>query len=110
MQDHREEVRWEGGSRTIYRYRFYFMNALPVFINEPGNIIFAKEDEYVDWSPLLIDETDNLKEYFADKERLWDLRKKGVTHLHFHPSTLDSQKRRDEKTDLIEKYQPEYNK
>jgi len=109
MRDHREEVRWEGKSRTIYKYRFFIMRALPMFINEPGNIIFAKEDEYTDWAPLLIDETDNLKEYFSDKEKLMKLRKQGTTHLHFHPSSLNRQKRKDEKSDLIEKYEPELN-
>ena len=62
------------------------------------------------WRPLYIGQTSSLADRLADHEREACAKRNGATHIHAHTSSDSEQVRRDEETDLIDKWDPVCNK
>lgn len=101
-------IDWQGASGTTYRYWIYpFWPSLKK--GAAGNYIFAKETKPGYWLPIYVGETSDLSERFAGHHKFGAARRQGATHIHVHLNTDEPQARRNEESDLIQKWHPPCN-
>ena len=84
----RPRVRWQGDSGEYYRYTAYSPNTR--WKDEPGNYIFARQEEDGGWTAIYIGEagsgeTGSLKTRLTrSHEKLPCAREYDFTHIHAH--------------------------
>lgn len=103
-----EIIYWTGASGKKYKYLIYKIGTS--FKDCPGNYIFAKETSPGSWKPLYIGETENLRDRLSDHEKMPCITRNGGTHVHAHVSPSDTDVRRVEESDLLDKWDPVCNK
>lgn len=103
-----EIIHWTGASGKKYKYGIYKIGTS--FKDCPGNYIFAKETSPGHWRPLYIGETEDLRDRLSDHEKMPCVTRNGGTHVHVHVSSSDTDVRRIEENDLLDKWDPICNK
>ena len=101
-------IMWPGASGKEYKYWIHPIGTS--FEDKPGNYIFAKETAPDRWTPIYIGETDSLKDRLSSHEKMPCVRRYGGTHVHVHTSSADATIRRDEESDLLDKWDPPCNR
>lgn len=101
------DIRWAGESGRRYGYWIHPIDVQ--FRKIAGNVIFARQTETGEWTPLYIGETRDFDEGFAPPEREACARGQGATHVHVHFSSPSWQIRKAEEEDLIARWKPPCN-
>ncbi|MBI3162526.1 MAG: GIY-YIG nuclease family protein [Chloroflexi bacterium] len=102
-----ETVIYEGKSGKNYEYWIYPIDTL--FMDIPGNYVFAKETSPKRWRPIYIGQTSNLQNRLSNHEKEACAKRHGATHIHAHTSSYLESTRKAEESDLIAQYMPECN-
>lgn len=97
-------IEWEGKSGKKYKY--YIEEIESSFKAVPGNYIFSKEVEPHKWKPIYIGQTGDLSERFNNHHKKECIEKEDATHIHVHSSSEDEDVRKEEESDLIERWNP----
>ena len=97
---------WTGESGTRYRYKIF--RASKKFEADAGNYIFAKKIEGR-WEPIYAGETEDLSTRFDNHHRKACIKRHRGAYIHVHIHNGDDQARRDEETDIRQKYDPPCN-
>ena len=95
-------IDWPGQSGKTYPYWIYTIGT--TMYEEPGNYIFVKQTEPNKWGALYVGQTDNLNEGLGSQEKLACVLQNEGTHVCTHTSSKDEDVRRQEETDLIERW------
>jgi len=103
-----QAIYWVGASGKEYKYWIYEIGTS--FKNCPGNYIFAREVSPGHWMPIYIGETESLKDRLPNHEKLPCVNRNSGTHVHTHASLPDSDVRKAEEADLLNKWDPACNK
>ncbi len=98
------DIYWTGKSERQYGYWIHPIEVQ--FRKIAGNIIFAKQTETGEWTPLYIGQTRNFDEGLADHDKEVCAKKNGATHVHAHFSSPDEHVRKAENADLVAKWKP----
>ena len=99
---------WEGASGQIYEYEIQSFDAK--WSDVPGNYIFAKQVSN-SWQSVYIGETESLKDRITTSHEKYPCTvAKGFTHVHAHGSSSNQATRRQEETDLLNRFNPPCNK
>ena len=101
-------IYWTGASGKEYKYWIHEIGTS--FKNCPGNYIFTKETSPGRWMPIYIGETESLNDRLSDHEKLPCVNRNGGTHVHVHTNSSNSDARKVEETDLLDKWDPACNK
>ena len=100
-----DAIDWEGKSGTKYRYWIYPIGT--TFDETTANYIYAKETSPKNWRLIYIGETGDLSDRTLDGHHKEEcINDNGATHIHVHKSSDDEKVRRDEESDLIDKWNP----
>ena len=95
---------WEGVSGKTYKYWVHSIDT--TFKSVSGNYIFARESPE-GWYALYIGETGDLSDRLTTSHEKWDCAvHNGMTHIHAPTSSTSQSDRRDEESDLIERWNP----
>ena len=76
------------------------------FQAQPGNYIYAGQDENGSWVPVYIAQTRGLHQRLEGHVRMSDAVANGATHLHAHYCSAGQAARCSEEHDLIARWQP----
>ena len=101
------DCNWIGKSGKTYRYEVHAKNTN--WADVPGNYIFAKQTPN-GWLALYMGETGSLRDRITPSHEKWDCAERaGMTHIHAHTNSSSQQTRRDEESNLIQRYNPPCN-
>ena len=103
-------ITWDGKSGKGYKYWIFPIGS--TFKAEPGNYIFAKETSPHNWTALYVGETEDLGRRLNNPdshEKMLCVRRYGGTHVHTHTSSGGVVSRRNEESDIREKWNPRCN-
>lgn len=103
-------IMWSGISGEKYKYWISLVGTS--FKAEPGNYIFAKETSPQTWEAIYVGETDNLDRRLSNPnnhEKMPCVRRYDGTHIHSHISSDNSVIRRNEESDIRDKWNPKCN-
>ena len=91
-------VYWPGVSGAKYEY-FAYPISTPL-LARAGNYIYAKLNQFHQWVPVYIGETEDLNQRLTTHEKRECVRLNGATHIHAHLTTGLRENRLMEETDL----------
>ena len=99
---------WQGASGQSYEYEVLSFSAN--WNDVPGNYIFAKQMNNT-WEPVYIGETSSLKDRITTSHEKYPcVFSHGFTHVHAHGSNSSQVIRRQEETDLLNRFNPPCNR
>ena len=99
---------WQGASGASYEYEILSFN--DNWNDVPGNYIFAKQVSN-GWQPTYIGETGSLRDRITTSHEKYPCAvANGFTHVHAHSSSTSQVIRRQEETDLLNRFNPPCNK
>ncbi|MDE2688656.1 MAG: hypothetical protein OXI16_14335 [Chloroflexota bacterium] len=94
-----QQVNWIGKSGLSYTYTVYELSA--VWLDVPGNYIFAKLEQNGFWSAIYVGETGSFKTRLVDShEKLLCAQQYGFTHVHARTNYDGESARLTEEKDL----------
>ena len=99
---------WRGASGNNYEYEVLRFDGN--WNDVPGNYIFA-EQVVNGWQPIYIGETGSLKDRITTSHEKYPCAvANGSTHVHAHASSANQAIRRQEETDLLNRFDPPCNR
>jgi len=98
---------WLGVSGKAYEYRIYPLDHK--FETEAGNFIFAKLNNFNEWKPVYIGQSNDMSKRLVTQETLDCVLRNGGTYIHIHPNPAGSEARLREEIDLQKQFSPPCN-
>ena len=106
MNTHNTHV-WLGRSGAQYEFQvFPWPTVFPPF---PGIYIFCRLENFIQWAPIYVGQTEDLSTRFDDHHKMNCIQRYGVSHIHILGEMNGEPQRREIERDLILNLMPPCN-